>query len=222
MQELRDFVPLPIRPDLLLELQEPQGLVRVSGWARGDLYLSGSATHWGLAVAGRTRLQLPGREPLELQAGMFFVHPGEGRITAPEGTGLVISLVGYRGLPVVGGPLEDTGRLRYINGCSDTLLVSPPRLGEPCLNHLHIPAGVDQSAHTHPSARIGVIARGRGECRTPHGTFPLEAGMGWYIPTGCLHSFHTLEEALDVLAWHPDSDFGPTDENHPMVNRTLL
>ncbi|MSQ82944.1 MAG: hypothetical protein EXR77_08510 [Myxococcales bacterium] len=29
-------------------------------------------------------------------------------------------------------------------------------------------------------------------------------------------------ETLDVLAWHPDSDFGPTDQTHPMVNRTLL
>ena len=26
---------------------------------------------------------------------------------------------------------------------------------------------------------------------------------------------------LDVIAWHPDSDFGPTDQDHPMINRTL-
>jgi hypothetical protein len=25
-----------------------------------------------------------------------------------------------------------------------------------------------------------------------------------------------------VIAYHPDSDFGPTHENHPMVNRTIV
>lgn len=217
-----EFVPLEIRAGTLLELPEPQGVVRVGGWTESGLTLEAGATHWGLAVGGQTWVILPEREPIALQPGMFFVQPGACRVAAPQGTGLVISLRDYRGLPVYGGPLEATGRLRYIDGCSDTLLVGPPRLGEPCLNHLHIPAGVDQTAHTHPSARIGVIARGSGECRTPAGVFPLQAGMGWYIPTGCLHSFHTGADSLDVIAWHPDSDFGPTDANHPMRNRTIL
>ena len=95
-------------------------------------------------------------------------------------------------------------------------------MGDPCLNHLHIPPHTNQTAHTHPSERVGVILRGSGECRTPGGTYPLGPGMGWRIPTGCLHSFHTGEESLDVIAWHPDSDFGPTDENHPMINRTII
>jgi hypothetical protein len=25
-----------------------------------------------------------------------------------------------------------------------------------------------------------------------------------------------------VMAYHPDSDFGPEDENHPMINRTIV
>ena len=54
------------------------------------------------------------------------------------------------------------------------------------------------------------------------GTFALRPGMGWRIPTGTLHSFFTRGEALDVLAWHPDSDFGPTHDHHPMVNRTMV
>jgi quercetin dioxygenase-like cupin family protein len=151
---------------------------------------------------------------------MFFVVPGEGRVEG--GAGMVISRLGYQGLFQVGGPVEATGRLRYIDGCSDTLLVCPPVLGEPCLNHLHMPPGTDQTAHTHPSERIGVIVRGTGECRTPGGTFALRPGMGWRIPTGCLHSFFTRGAPLDVLAWHPDSDFGPTHDHHPMVNRTLV
>jgi len=46
--------------------------------------------------------------------------------------------------------------------------------------------------------------------------------MGWRIPAGCLHSFFTTDSSLDVIAWHPDSDFGPTHDDHPMVNLTLV
>jgi quercetin dioxygenase-like cupin family protein len=129
----------------------------------------------------------------------------------------VIEIRGYRGLRQIGGPIEPMGRLRYIDGCTDTLLVCPPRLGEPCLNHLHIPPGTDQSAHTHPSVRIGVIARGHGVCRTADGDYRLRPGLGWIIPTGLRHAFATAGEALDVLAWHPDSDFGPTDDDLAQV-----
>lgn len=217
-----DFIPLILAPGVLLELHEPQGRVQVSGWSFSSHSLPAGATHYGMVVSGRARLKLEDGETVPLRPSMFFVQANACRVGGDQGAGLVISFLDYQGLPLFGGPLEETGRLRYIDGCSDTLLVGPPRLGEPCLNHLHIPAGVNQTAHTHPSARIGVIARGRGECRTPHGTYALEAGMGWYIPTGCLHSFHTQDEPLDVIAWHPDTDFGPTDENHPMVNRTIL
>jgi hypothetical protein len=27
---------------------------------------------------------------------------------------------------------------------------------------------------------------------------------------------------LRVIAYHPDSDFGPTHEDHPMINRTMV
>ena len=27
---------------------------------------------------------------------------------------------------------------------------------------------------------------------------------------------------MDVIAYHPDSDFGPQDEDHPMINRTIV
>ena len=181
--------------------------------------LQGDATHYGMVIDGCATLAF-GETEMRLRPGMFFVAPGAATVSG--GRGLVVSRLGYSGLFQVGGPIEDTGRLVYIDGCSDTLLVCPPRLGEPCLNHLHLPPGTNQSEHTHPSERIGIILRGSGECRTPDGTFALRPGMAWRIPTGCLHSFFTFDESMDVLAWHPDSDFGPTDDNHPMKNRTYL
>lgn len=209
------FTPLPIRSGLCLELSG----TTVRGVAQGRLELD-EGTHFGMVTEGRMRLEL-GEDCFWLRAGMFFVAPERGWIEG-EGRALVLSEKGYRGLRQVGGPLEPEGRLRYIDGCTDTLLVCPPRLGEPCLNHLHIPAGTQQSAHTHPSDRIGVITRGQGRCVTPDGTFELSAGLGWWIPAGTCHCFHTGDSSLDVIAWHPDSDFGPTDGDHPMRNRTVL
>jgi hypothetical protein len=37
------------------------------------------------------------------------------------------------------------------------------------------------------------------------------------------HKFQTpYGEDMRVLAYHPDSDFGPTHQNHPMLNRTMV
>ena len=210
------FTPLAIRSGLLLDL----GDIQVWGWMEKPLTLPPGATAFGMVTTGQTQLRDAETRVFDLNAGMFFVLPDGG--VARGGSGLVIAWAGYQGLRQIGGPLEATGRLRYIDGCSDTLLVCPPRLGDPCLNHLHIPPRTDQTPHTHPSMRIGVILRGTGECRTPDGSYLLEPGMGWYIPTGCLHSFFTQDEALDVIAWHPDSDFGPRDDDHPMINRTQI
>lgn len=186
-------------------------------WAGARRALTGG-TVFG-CVDRLTTVELDG-DRFDLRPGSWFVAP-EGAVVS-GGRGLAIITPGYRGLRQLGGPLEAMGRLRYIDGCTDTLLVSPPRLGDPCLNHLHIPADTRQSTHTHPSVRVGIIARGRGDCLTDAGRHPLEAGLGWIIGTGTRHAFHTTDASLDVMAWHPDTDVGPTDENHPMLNRTWL
>lgn len=150
---------------------------------------------------------------------------------------LIIERIGFRGMTVYGGPIEDEGRLKYIDGCTDSLLVPPVKLGDPCLNHLHFPAGINQTMHTHPSVRIGIVAGGRGECITPFGNITLRPGMIFIIHevdgtsavgldgnmylTGS-HCFRTTDIGMEVIAWHPDSDFGPTDEEHPMINRTMV
>jgi hypothetical protein len=47
--------------------------------------------------------------------------------------------------------------------------------------------------------------------------------MLWCIEAGGEHKFSTpYGEELQVIAFHPDSDFGPTDEDHPMLNRTIV
>jgi hypothetical protein len=36
------------------------------------------------------------------------------------------------------------------------------------------------------------------------------------------HSFQTFSCHMDVIAFHPDSDFGATDIDHPMINKTFV
>lgn len=215
-----NFTPLQIKPGLFLSVEDDAHPVQVFGWQNHELYLPTVAgTYYGM-VTDSGALLTDELGQYELYRGMFFVMTMD--FSVKGGEGMIIACANDEGLRQIGGPLENRGRLRYIDGCSDTLLVCPPILGSPCLNHLHIPPCTDQSPHTHPSDRIGVIMEGSGECRTPTGVYPLKPGMGWYIPTGCQHSFFTQEQALDVVAWHPDSDFGPQHENHPMINRTIL
>jgi quercetin dioxygenase-like cupin family protein len=156
-----------------------------------------------------------------LLEGMYFSLPDEGRIDG-EGRGIIISSFHHRGLFSLGGPIEPKGRLRYIDGCTDTLLLAPTTMGDPCLNLLHIPPHTRQTSHTHPSLRLGIVVSGMGHCVTPSETILLGPGTLFYIPADARHSFHTGDEALRVIAYHPDSDFGPTHENHPMVNKTII
>jgi len=126
---------------------------------------------------------------------------------------------------MLGGPVERRGRLRYINQCSDTTLVQPVRRGDPCLNLLYFPPDIYQTAHTHPSDRIGVVVSGRGSCHVGRENFkvPLNPGTIFHIEPECLHRFSTdAGEELRVIAYHPDSDCGPDDDNHAMINRTIV
>ena len=155
-----------------------------------------------------------------LASGMYFSVTQPFMLTG--GSGVLIVRLKYRGVFQIGGPIEEIGRLRYIDGCTDSLLIAPPRKGDPCLNHLHFPKNIKQTMHTHPTVRIGIVTRGQGRCVTPTGEFPLVPGVGWYLPVDGAHCFYTDDETMDVIAWHPDSDIGPDDEAHPMLNRTYV
>jgi quercetin dioxygenase-like cupin family protein len=159
-----------------------------------------------------------------LNAGQWFSLPHGLLLNLLSNSRVVISQsVGYQGVYAMGGPIEVQGRLRYIDGCSDTLLCAPPLLGDPCLNHLHFPTGIEQTAHTHPSTRAGIIAKGQGVCVISDGTaINLTVGDLFYIARNTVHHFVTTDSSMDVIAYHPDSDWGPTHDEHPMINRTWV
>lgn len=177
------------------------------------------ATAYGFVSRGTSILNV-GTFQVGLRPGMYFCVPYPATIRGLDG--FVCHRQNYRGLFQIGGPIEAIGRLRYIDGCSDTLIVSPPVKGDPCLNFLFVPPGTNQTPHTHPTVRVGLVMEGEGECRTTASTHRLSSRTIFVLLPNELHSFHTVHEHLRIVVYHPDSDFGPTDEDHPMLNRTLV
>ena len=143
-----------------------------------------------------------------LEKGMYFACPGGCEVRggagilslAPDGPAGVHRALFALGGPVAAGP----GRLPYIDGCTDTLLLSPPRRGAPCLNHLHFPPAVKQTRHTHPSGRTGVVIAGEGVCVVDGAgggeqrRVPLRPGTAFVIPTDLPHAFETVTLTLTL------------------------
>ena len=214
---------LPLTDSLLpFEIKHEDQQVTISIWRGGVLEASANIVQcsWGFISEGTAHLTTKSGD-FTIQAGMYFSANGELALRG-SGTGLLITQSGQNAFFHLGGPIEEKGRLRYIDGCTDSLLVPPVIQGDACLNLLHIPPQTFQSQHTHPSLRAGIIVSGSGECITPEGSHHLYPGLAFVIPAQGQHSFKTTDEALRVIAFHPDSDFGPTHEKHPMLNRTYL
>jgi mannose-6-phosphate isomerase-like protein (cupin superfamily) len=136
---------------------------------------------------------------------------------------LVIQRSGYEGMDVI-GHLQAHGRLKYIDGAMDSILFGPIKKGDPIINALYMTPGIHQTMHTHPSTRVGVIISGEGQAETRQGAHPLRPGMVFFLPANGWHKFRTdiSNKPLMLFAYHPDSDFGPSDEDHPMLNRTMV
>ena len=214
------FIPYPLHHGLLANLSNDAFPSQLWGYDKTVLNLDAGNTHFGYVYQGRVILHCSSGV-FTLKQGMYFSLPGSGTLFG-ECAGIVVSRLGYNGVFSIGGPIESAGRLLYRDGATDTLLIPPVKQGDPCLNALYFPCRIHQTQHFHPSMRIGMVVSGSGECLTADEIIPLESGQVFVIPSGGLHSFRTTDTPLIVCAWHPDSDCGPTDEVHPMVNRTLI
>lgn len=204
-------------------------------------------SYYGYVYKGNIDLKTNDTQILHLNDGMCFSVAGHFKVSKyTVGSLLLIEVYhregvyptnNYRAMLTV-TKHERKGRLNYIDGCTDSLLIPPIKKGDPCLNHLHFPKGIIQTQHTHPTHRVGIVSKGNGTCITPFGNLPLTKGMifvikewdGFTTKVGLdgnehmigQHSFETKDSEMDVIAFHPDSDFGATDEIHPMINRTFV
>lgn len=185
-----------------------------------EKYGENYATSYGIVKNGKIILKTNGKEYI-LNDGEYFSVLG---VFELEGVGecTITTRYGFNGVFNIGGPIEKKGRLSYIDGCHDSMLIYPPRLGDPVYNVLWFPKNIDQTMHIHPSIRFGYVVYGNGVCITPEGELPLEEGKVFCLKEMSQHCFNTGDSEMAIVAYHPDSDWGPSDTNHPMLNRTLI
>lgn len=187
-------------------------------WVTAD-----NSTVYGYVLSGH--VQFPNGN--KAFAGQYFsLWSLDGVQLKCSGETFCVTRHGYKGQDLIGGPIEKSGRLCYIDSCSDSLLIYPPRMGDPSLNALYFPAGTNQTHHIHPSIRFGVVASGSGFACIKKGNkeveIPLTKGLVFCIEEREVHRFRTEENEMVVVAFHPDGDWGPTDHNHTMLNRTYI
>jgi len=116
------------------------------------------------------------------------------------------------------------GNLSYMDGGTNTTAVNPGRLGLPVINYVHFPAGMEQTLHTHPSQRIGLILSGKGLVELDKGVkFPIKEGDCFVMERNVLHNFMCNQgEDVTLFVFSPDSGTGPTDEINPLKVRTYV
>jgi hypothetical protein len=205
----------------------PCSLENVKTTAREIKTYSAYTTIYGFVFRGNLTT-----DSFSVSAGQYFcltsTNSDQLVVNIEEHSDLVIiERIGFKGQNTVGGPLEQSGRLVYIDGCSDSLLVYPPRQGDPSLNALFFPSHIEQTYHIHPSIRLGMVISGSGVAcikkdRVNEAEIPLTPGTVFCIEERELHRFRTEDERMIVVAFHPDGDWGPTDHNHTMLNRTYI
>lgn len=236
MKTNHSFIGCEIQHALLFDLSDNAFPSIVRGFKNGEYQTRNQTSNtYGFVQNGSAVLRHKGMS-FSLTTGMYFSVPGAFIIEGGEG--ILIEFLNHKGFFQIGGPIEPIGRLKYIDGCTDSLIIAPIMRGDPCLNHLHFPTNIVQTPHTHPSYRIGIVANGNGMCVTPFGDLALIQGTVFVIkenkrgPSSAgldgnkykngTHSFNTADDSMDVIAFHPESTFGPTDKKHPMISRTYV
>lgn len=186
---------------------------------------SHTGTIYGVVLGGNRRIRSRSFSA-ELSHGGFFSCISHVELEG-DGTVVIFERLGFLGISIA-GVCEEQGRVAYIDGCSSSILVMPPRCGDSVLNLLHFPIGVMQTEHLHPTIRFGVVLSGNGiaygaNCSgSEKWEKKLSPGTVFYLPAMERHAFHTLNQdtPLNIVSFHPESDWGPTDESHPMLSRT--
>jgi hypothetical protein len=131
---MSSFAAYPLTHGPLEDMRSDPFPTMFQGWTDAALNLKAEGTHFGFVHEGPTNLHCDSGD-FTLQSAMYFAVPG--RLQIESGRGIVITRVAHRGFFHLGGPIENTGRLRYIGGCTDSLLIPPVERGDPSdVSHL--------------------------------------------------------------------------------------
>ncbi|MCP9282875.1 MULTISPECIES: hypothetical protein [Bacillus] len=222
VQKLGGFIIKDVEHGILFDESNGMYPSKMFGYTgEPEVFGSKVSTSYGIIKTGEVLLKIDGAVWGPLKEGQYFSVQGLFELSGNAEV-VINERIGFKGVFTIAGPVEKQGRLSYIDGCSDSLLIYPPRLGDPVFNILWFPKNVKQTMHIHPSIRFGYVLYGNGRCVTPEGEVPLTEGKVFRLSEMAQHCFNTDDSEMAIVAYHPDSDWGPTDTNHPMLNRTLI
>jgi len=178
------------------------------------------STLYGFVLSGETILP----NGWKVKSKEYFCYSSKNKTETVEvnGSCVITTRLGYIGQNSLGGPIEKSGRLCYMDGCSDSLLIYPPRSGDPSMSLLFFPPDTNQTFHIHPSIRLGIVVDGKGQACLSRESFSLSTGDIFCVEERENHRFQTTDSSMTLIAFHPDGDWGPTDQNHTMLNRTYV
>ena len=205
-----------------IDLDYPHSCYTLQTWSDREITLTNCGAHFGYVFTGRSPIAPADGNEYLLNAGMYFALPGAGVIGGKKSSGMVITCSDFNHAFVLGGPVAAPGEFPYIDGGMTDILLSPMRQGDPGLYGLHFPPEVDQTMHDHESDRIILVISGSGCCLTPDQRCDFVPGMILRIPRKEKHKFKTFQENLSLVTFHPDSEMGFSDTNHPMLLQTYV
>ena len=190
-------------------------------WNCDSIELPDAGTHFGYVYEGYPHLIFD-NFTYPLRPGVYFALPSGGVIRGHNSAGIIATRLNYHGVFSLAGPVEVTGRFAYIDGGTNSPLIPPIMLGDPCLNAMYFPPHINQTMHTHPSYRIGIVVEGEAEFETPDFVTHVKPGTVFLIPANSLHKFRTIDSKLTAVMFHPDSENGFTHRDNPMLKRTIV
>jgi len=205
-----------------IEREYPHSKYILHTWSDRDLKLTDVGTHFGYVFTGTPQLIRAEGLVYPLVPGMYFSLSKSGTISGKNASGFVITQLDFARTFTLGGPIEHPGEFAYIDGGRSDILLPPIQRGDPGLHALYFPPGVDQTMHDHPSDRIGLVLAGSGSCLSEEREYKFSPGVVMRIPQGIKHKFMTDERGLSLVMFHPDSNIGFSNTNHPMLVQTYV
>jgi mannose-6-phosphate isomerase-like protein (cupin superfamily) len=200
----------------------PDSCYGLQTWSDQEIVLSSQGNHFGYVFSGRSQIRQDNGNGYWLNEGMYFSLPTASVIDGEKSSGFVITRTGFNHAFTLGGPVAAPGEFAYIDGGRTDILLPPMRKGDPGLYGLHFPPGVDQKMHNHESDRVVLVISGCGCCLTPDQRCDFSPGMVLRIPRREKHKFMTFDQGLSMVIFHPDSEMGFSDTNHPMLVQTYI
>lgn len=201
-------------------LELDRGALVVRAWSKSAKQLGAGLVHFGVVQTGRATLKR-NRQELLIPSEHYFRTSGPSNISG--GLGLLISMATAQERSLKIGEIPQRGYLEYKPGGRMAAICPPDVRGDPNLNMLEMdPTIRDQDDHFHPSVRVNIVITGSVTCFT-HNAPPRELFPGDVIVLHPKqhHRFVAGDQGMRFVAFHPDSNYGPTRDDNPMLNNTF-